>query len=124
FLLLILMISIFYFIYTLLLPDNKNLFYKSWTAFLFLNVIGYLLTGDFSDPKVFGMFKGILLGSLSYYPIYYFAQRNVLESKHLIRFFTLMLPVAILSYSFNANEILSGSAKSEDNIVNNVAYNF
>lgn len=124
FLLLILMISAFYFIYTLLLSDNKNLFYKTWTAFLFLNVIGYILTGNFSDPKEFGMFKGILLGFLPYYPVYYFAQRNVLESKHLIRFFILMLPVAILSYFFNASEILSSRANLEDNIVNNMAYNF
>jgi len=124
FLLLILGISIFYFLITVISQDKKSLFYKGWTFFLILNIIGFFLTGDFAKSHQFGMFKGVLTSSLVFYPAYYFASKGALKSKHMLRFFVLMLPIAIFSFFSNASEILSQRSSVSEDLVNNQAYGF
>jgi O-antigen ligase len=75
------------------------------------------------------MFKGVLLGTLPFYPFYFFAQRGILTEKRILHCFIFILPIAILQFFYNADNILSHNIlyqqNSEDkNIVNNIAYNF
>jgi O-antigen ligase len=128
FLLIVLVISGFYFIKTLLLKKNyKNLFYLAWTALLVINVIGYLITPKpvvqgFSE---FGMFRGILLSLLTFYPFYYLAQRGELQVKHLVCFFLIMLPITIFQFYFSRSRVLmSKDLLANAEIVNNAAYIF
>lgn len=123
-LLLIFGISGFYLLKTLVQKNNKNTFYKAWSALIVLNVVGFVFTGTMSNPLHFSMFKGILLTSITFYPFYYFSQKEVLRAKDLIRFFILMLPITILQYFFNANQILSERLSSNTDLVNNIAYSF
>ena len=123
-LVLILSISGFYLIKTIVLTNNKNSFYRAWSLLLILNILGFILTGNLSDSNHFTMFKGIMMASLPFYPFYYFAQRNVLHSSHLIRFFIVMLPITILQYFLNAQNILSERVSGNTDLVNNVAYSF
>lgn len=123
-LLLIFGISWFYLLKTLVQKNNKNTFYKAWSALLVLNVVGFVFTGTMSNPLHFSMFKGILLTSMTFYPFYYFSQKGVLRAKDLIRFFILILPITILQYFFNANQILSERLSSNTDLVNNIAYSF
>lgn len=120
---LILSISGSYFVKTLFF-NNKNSFYKAWTALLLLNIIGFIFTATYSNSLHFGMFKGIIISSLPFYPFYYFSQKGILNSKHLIRFFIFMLPITVLRYFFNANEILLERTSTNTDLVNNIAYSF
>lgn len=121
---LILCISLFYFFRTLFTNIKKSTFYKAWTALLLLNIFGFFFTGTISDSFHVGMFKEILFASLPFYPFFYFAQSGVLTSKHLVRFFFLILPITILQFYFNVNQILAERISDDTNVVNNLAYSF
>lgn len=120
----LLAISGLFFVKTLLLKNNKNLFYNSWTALLLLNIFGFILTGDISNPLHFGMLKGILISLLTFYPFYYLSQKKILKSKHLIIFLLIVLPVAVLNFYFNQEQKLINRLSENTDIVNNAAYRF
>ncbi len=120
----LLVISGIYLVKCLLLKGKKELFFKVWTAFLLLNTLGFFLTGSISNGYHFGMFKGILISSLIFYPFYYFSKNNQLETKHLIQFFILILPIAIAQFFFNRDQILIERVTSNEDVVNNMAYFF
>lgn len=121
-LLLVFAISITYLIKSLFSRDNKNIFYTAWTLLLGLNIVGFVFTADYSLH--FGMFKGILITMLPFYPFYYFAQNGTLKSKHLIYFFLLILPIIISQFYANRYKILLESNMDDENVVNNIAYSF
>lgn len=123
-LILIILISIFYFIKALLIEKENSLFYYSWTSLLLLNIIGFIFSGDYSDNDQFHMFKGILGCMLTFFPFYYFAQFTDLKSSHLIRFFLIMLPIIILRFYSNRNQILIDSGSDIADVVNNLSYSF
>ena len=120
----ILLLSGIYLVKTLQLINNKNMFYKAWTALLTLNVVGFFFTGSLANEYHFSMFKGIMITALPFYPFYHFARKGVLKSKHLLWFLVLILPVTILQYFLNASQILEGRISDNTNVVNNVAYSF
>lgn len=120
----ILIISIIYFIKTLFQQNNKNLFYKTIIVFLFLNIFSAIFTADFARPLSIGQLKNIIFVSLSFFPIYYFAQRGIITEKHLMRFFLVMLPIAIMGFYSNQAEIMLFRGNKDVNLVNNVAYVF
>ncbi len=120
----ILIISSFYLIKTIILKKNKNTFYKVWTALLTINVIGFIFTGTLSDVNHFGMLKGILVCSLSFYPFYYFSQNGNLKARHLLVFFVMLLPITILQFYLNASQILLDRISDSTDVVNNVSYSF
>jgi O-antigen ligase len=112
-----------YMVKTFTLPKKKG-FYKAWTALLFLNIVGFVFTAQLSDTEQFNMFKNTLVGLLSFYPFYYFASKNRLDSKELLIFFMIMLPIAIAQFFYSKTLILSESNSSNEDIVNNAAYKF
>ena len=124
FLIIIIAISSYYFIRMFLMEHKKSLFYNAWTALLVVNIIGFIFTGTISSKEDQGMFKGILLSSLPFYPLYYFARRGALQSKHLIRFLIIILPITMSQYFFNANRILMERDSGNEDVVNNLAYSF
>lgn len=119
----IMIISGIYMIKTFALPRKKG-FYKAWTAFLFLNIIGFFFTGRLSDSYQFGMFKNTLVCLLSFYPFYYFSVKKQLAAKELLIFFLIMLPVAIGQFYYSRTLILSERYSLNEDIVNNAAYKF
>lgn len=121
---LILLISVVYFVKTLLLKNKNSLFYNSWTILLCLNIIGFILIWDFSDSLKTSMFKNILVCMFTFYPFYYFAKYSELKASHLVLFFTMMLPVTILMFFTNQANVISESISSKTNVVNNIAYMF
>lgn len=123
-LLLILMISGVYWIKTLLLKSTKSGFYIAWTILLLVNIFGYIFTGDLTSDFNFGEIKNMLLVALPFYPFYYFSERREIQNKQLIWFFIIMLIVSIADYIFNRNSIMSQRYLYNDDLVNNVSYNF
>lgn len=121
---LVLGISVCYLGKTLLLKNNKNTFYKAWTALLVLNVVGFIFTATYSEPLHVGMIKKILMTALPFYPFYHFSEQGILKSKHLLQIFALMLPITILLFYANASEILSERVSNNTDLTNNVAYSF
>lgn len=107
-----------------LLSKKKELFYKAWTGLLLLNVIGFIFTGSLSNTYHFGMFKGILISSLPFYPFYYFAKKGTLTSRYLVVLFLIMLPVSILQFYFNKEQVLLNRISNNQDVVNNAAYMF
>ncbi|HQK68447.1 MAG TPA: hypothetical protein PLL94_09900 [Bacteroidales bacterium] len=70
------------------------------------------------------MFRSILVSNLSFYPFFYFAQKGELNSKHLIAFFLLMIPVLIGQYYSNMRDIINTRNSNNADLVNNMAYPF
>lgn len=123
-LVLILIISVFYFYKTLIRKSHSSNYYKLLTLFIILNVLGAVFTADFAQPFVFGQLKNIMFVSLSFFPAYYLTQNFILKEKHLIRFLLLMIPVAVLSFYHLESVIIYETNRTEGNIVNNTAYLF
>jgi O-antigen ligase len=122
--LLILLISGWYFVKTLLLENKNSLFFNAWTLLLLLNVLGFIFTADFSDSLRTSMFKNILGCMLTFYPFYYFATNDELKAAYLIRFFLIMLPITILQFYINENQAYMESYSDSPSVVNNIAYSF
>ena len=120
----IILISGVYFIKTLLLNDKNSLFYNAWTLLILLNIIGFIFNPDLSEGRARDMFKNILGGMLPFYPFYYFAKKDILNSTHLIRFFLIIMPVIILQFFKIESTILIEMDTDNTNVVNNMAYSF
>lgn len=121
----IILISIYYLIKTLIQNIYKSPFFWIWSLLLFLNFFGYLITGDLSNTDHFGMLKGILLSSLSFFPFYYFARTDCIEINFLKKIFIVLLPIMILRYYYLETQILSERISGNNmDVVNNTAYGF
>ncbi len=121
---LILLISGFYLIKTLLLKSRKSVFYYAWTALIVINLIGYFVKFDFSEGPVRDMFKSTLVCLLPFFPFYYFSRRNLLKSDHLIRFLIIMIPIFIFQYFRNESQVKLEMNSDSSSIVNNLGYSF
>lgn len=118
----IMVISGFFFIKSLLQKRNKNLFFLMLTVLIILNVFGFILSGHYNW---FNRFKTILTALLPFYPFYYFAQKGVLREKDLRNFFLVILPVFIFNFYLSKESILMRLNLAEDaSVVNNEAYRF
>ncbi len=120
----IIVISFFYFIKTLLLKNTKTLFYNIWTILFLLNFFGFMFTGINSNPYHISMFKGVLLTLMIFYPFYFFSYQNILKIKNLTSFLLLMIPLFILQYYLNAEQILDERVSNKLDVVNNASYLF
>jgi hypothetical protein len=120
----IISISFFYFIKTLLLKDIKTLFYNVWTILLLLNIFGFIFTGNNSNPYHISMIKGVLLTLMIFYPFYFFSNQNIIKTKNLTSFLLLMIPLFILQYYLNSEKILNERVSNKLDVVNNISYLF
>lgn len=111
-----------YFVKVIFTKHKKSLFLNAWTALLIINILGYVFTGNYS--RDLGMFKGVLMSLLSFYPFYYMSRNGELKSKHLIFFLFIMIPVTISTFYFNRIQFLSQLSYEREDIVNNIAYSF
>jgi hypothetical protein len=123
-LVIIILISVFYFIKTLLLSEIHTALYRIWSAFILLNIYGFFTNLDISDGHTIDLFKGVLACMLPFYPFYYFAKKDQLNSGHFIKFFLIMLPVIIFQYFHNKSNFQIENEALEQEVVNNVAYSF
>lgn len=123
-LLILLLISLFYYLKTLFINAKHNLFYYSWSLLLWINVIGFITTGDFSDEMQTSMFKNILGCILPFYPFYFFSIKHGLKSSIFVRFVILLLIFSILQFYLNRNQLIQTGIFDEQSVVNNIAYYF
>lgn len=122
-LLLIYIISGYYFVKSFLLID-KDRFYKIWTIFFIFNIVGFSLTTTTSNSVHFGMLKSILMTFLIFYPFYYFTRKGILKPNHLLIFFLISIPITILTFYFNQSNILANRLSGREDVVNNVTFTF
>lgn len=122
---LILLMSSFFLIKTLMIKSKKEFFYYSWLALLLLNFFGYLFVGVFGEGFngiYFSQITAILTAVLPFFPFYYFAYKGCISKEQLLRFFVMILPIAIASFYFKRTALISESLS--DNVVTNTAYFF
>lgn len=119
---LIILLGVIYLIKTLKLKKNKSQFYFAWLALLFLNVIGFVLTGDYDNSIHFNMFKNILTALIGFFPFYYLSIKDLIQPKHFNIFFFVLLPVTILQFFTNQTNVME--EYNTENPVNNIAYSF
>lgn len=120
-LLLIMVISSFYLIKLMLLKFGKNIFFYTWTFFLFVNVLGFLFGGKFNDIY-YSQFRNILSAILPFFPFYYFSIKGDVSRKNLLCFFMGLIVVGVVNFYSNRNNLLAESL--DENVVSNVAYFF
>lgn len=120
-LVLVLVLSFYYLFKTSLTINNKDLFYKLWTTLVIINIISYLISPNLELQ--FGQFKNILISTMLFFPSYYFSKKGILNKKHLIRFFSLMLPLAVFIYFYYRSQFYYFSSDKIE-MVNNTAYTF
>lgn len=123
-LLIILIVSIFYFFKCLRFKSTPP-FFKAWTALLFLNVLGFFFTGEFLEvTRQIDYLKAILLVLLPFYPFYYFANQGQVKTRQLRFFFIVLLAIAALQFYSAQSEILAEKLSGNTDVVNNRAYFF
>src|SRR5690625_3030550 len=120
---LLLLISTYYFVITLInsIKLNKG-FYIVWTLFFMLNVVGYIFTGDINNSDHTGMLVGISATFLPFYPFYHFAQQGKLNPNQYITLLLLILPITIVNFHLHRTEVLLQTGR--DDMVNNISYIF
>jgi|SRR5690554_620369 len=116
-------LSAFYCVKTLALKDPPIAIWI-WLALLMLNVVGYLMTLNFSRPLYVGQLKALLLFFLPLYPAYYLARKRFLTEKKLLVFFVVMLLITMLNFQFSKSVILAARLSGREDVVNNAAYSF
>jgi O-antigen ligase len=127
FLVVYLLISAFYMVKAMMIKDKKSLFFYAWTIMLVLNLIGFLISVDLYEPKFddhLQMFKNIIGFMLSFYPYYYLTRTYAIQEKHLIVFFLLIIPVFLLQYYMNRENMILEKSYDFEGIVNNLSYAF
>ena len=128
----ILLISLFYLFKTLLSNSiKKNSFYWGWFVFFILHItmISFAklsIFGEFNDYS-YGNAINIFLVSLSFFPIYYFSQKEIDLENYFIKFMMVMIPVSVLRFYISEKNIIA--EKMIDNldvldVVNNQSYLF
>lgn len=123
-LLLVLIISSFYLIKSLLKKSvHKGLFYYAWAALLLVNTLGFFLEGNFGGIHL-AQYRNILTALLPFFPFYYLASRGTLTDKHLRYFSLILLPIFIASFFTSRHDLLSQSLNDSENVVTNTAYLF
>lgn len=121
---LIIAVDLIYFSRSLLF-QKPSTFYYLWTSFFLLNVLGFFFWGgSLSNPYHFSMFKGIMLSLATFYSTYCMARKGEISREDLLRFFLLQLGASIVSFFYNSAMAVKNFDLEEDNIVNNVAYEF
>lgn len=122
-LLLILVISAVYLIKSLLIKSKKELFYYALIALLFLNIFGFFINGEL-DGIYFSQIRNILTAFLPFFPFYYFSYKGDLSKNNILRFFIILIPIAVISFYTSRNDIIAQQLTDSENIVTNTAYFF
>lgn len=99
------------------IKDNRRIIYW-WTALLLLNLVGYALSGEYSNNYVSQMFTNVIVCLITFYPFYYSAYMGYLKRKHLLYFMFAMMIIQIIR--INKEISLNGSHQ----VVNNSVYIF
>ncbi len=120
----IILISFIYAVKTLLLGDNDSPFFRAWTIFIVLNIVGFIINPDLSAGTPRETFKNIAGCMLPFYPFYYFARKNELKANHLVVFFLVMLPITIFQFFTYRNNVLLEAGSTDKDVVNNISYSF
>lgn len=123
-LLVIFTISVYYCLKVMFLEKNNSLFLWTWFALLVLFILGYFFTLELSNSFYFGQIKSIFLFFLPLFPFYYLAKNGKLNESHLLRFFIMMLLVAILNFNYAKDLILESRSSNKEDVVNNISYIF
>lgn len=120
---LILLICFFYFFKTLIIKSKKPLFYYVLVLFVFMNILGFIITGNYGEAEL-SQIKSILTALLPFFPFYYFSYKNNLNKNDLLRFFLIMLPVTIWLFYSNIINTLSNRMGGSEDVVSNTSYLF
>lgn len=116
-------ICLIYFLSNNIEHSKKSLFYKAWTILWIINILGFLLSGQYSNSHHFGMIKGVLMSSLPFYPVYFFTKHNIIRFHELIGFSLLTLIVLVLQFYYSI-DILQNRFSKEQDLVVNISYTF
>lgn len=122
FLILIIVISFFFFIKSLAIKKSKGSFYNLWTTLFLINIFSFILTGKHTDFNHFNMFQFILAGMVPFYPAFYLTSKNHLAEKQIVLFLILLLPVDILKYFYTEATLLADLTRDKTTV--NYAYSF
>lgn len=122
-LLALLLISSYFLLRSIRLNDSKSLLFYSVVLLLVTNFFGFLIIGSYTGTY-FSQIRNILTALLPFFSFYYLTKKGYLEEKHLVRFFILMLPIAIAVFYHTKSTVLLSLAIGSENVVNNTAYLF
>jgi hypothetical protein len=117
-----LFISTIFLIIFLVQKERSSPFLIFWTVLLFLNILGFLVSGSIRDDLHFLLLKGVLITLLPIYPFYYFARKRLISKNILVFLLLVMLPIYVAKFFLNAKTILLDQFGFD--VVNNISYSF
>lgn len=120
----IIIVSLFFMLRVITLKSKQPPFVWVWFFLILLNVLGYLFTSNLEESSNFSQIKTILIATLPFYPFYYLTRKSIIQRKHLIVLFLVMLAVSILQFYYNKQTILSMRLSDREDVVNNIGYYF
>ena len=114
---LIIIISIFYFLFYLQQFRRCSFFIKIWIFFLLLNIVYFCID---LNLVYLDSFKMVLLNMLPLFCFYYFSQRQLLRRQDLIVFFLILFP--LICYKFATARTELQDFKNDERVVENTVY--
>lgn len=123
-LVLILAVNFIYFLKGLFEFKYNPRFLNFWIVFTLINILGFLLNNRNTDPLVVHMFKGTMISLTSLFPFYYLAKNNSFKRIHFLVFLYLMIPLTVMKFYNETQNIMARKLSKEENVVNNISYVF
>lgn len=121
-LILFFLLSTFYFLKVVFFNKEKlPVFVKFWTGLLLLNIVSFIIKGNFEYENA-TILRTILLNLLPFYAFYYFAQKGILKRQHLIAVLLVLIPICILK--FIESNIRLQDLRNREDVVDNTIYLF
>lgn len=111
-----------YYLFKVILLKKKPRFIVFWSLFIALIVLGFILTGEYSDSLFVSQLKNILYFMSAFYPIYYWTSNGILTANHIRVFALILLPVLIITFFTSETNIKI--EENRENVVNNASYMF
>lgn len=118
-LLLLLAISGAYLVMYIFVVRRSSSFVRAWTILLMLNLIYFVFDGSLAHID---SFQAVLLNMLPFYAFFIFAQENILQRRHLIIFFLVLLPLVIVRFVTSYVELQE--FRNKEDVVDNTVYMF
>lgn len=119
----ILLMSAMFCLKVLLAARRQSMLTYSIFSLALINAVYYVFGGEYGGIY-FSQLRNVLTALLPFFTVYFLTSRGFVEKRHLIVFFTILLPITILLFFNSRNSIAFELERDADNIVTNTAYMF
>ncbi len=111
--------STWYLIKTILIKNTNGNLYRAIALLFFLNVLGFLLTGNIGNEFHYHLLKSVLFSLLPFFPFFYYSKQGLLNLKFILIFALVMFLISIIRFYLSESILIQ---EEGEGATNNSAY--